>query len=53
MQDFIPGLTYYRRRDFHLKKIIKFLKNRDFTDLIVVGENRKKVDILFMGMTIS
>jgi len=42
LQDLIPGLTYYRRREFEIKKIIKFLKNRDFTDLIVVGENRKK-----------
>jgi len=28
MQDLIPGLTYYRRRSFPLKKIIKFLKKQ-------------------------
>jgi len=48
LQDLIPGLTYYRRRSFPLKKIIKYLKNRDFTDLLVVGENRKKVDSLMV-----
>eukprot|EP00026_Physarum_polycephalum_P011316 Phypoly_transcript_11530.p1 GENE.Phypoly_transcript_11530~~Phypoly_transcript_11530.p1 ORF type:complete len:337 (+),score=60.92 Phypoly_transcript_11530:146-1156(+) len=48
MQDLIPGLTYYRRRDFPLKKIIKFLKNKEYTDLIVVGENRKRVDGLMI-----
>jgi len=48
MQDLIPGLTYYKRRDFPLKKIIKFLKNKEFTDLIVVGENHKEVDALMI-----
>lgn len=48
MQDIIPGLTYYRRRGFALKKIIKFLKNRDYTDLLVVNENKKKVDQLMI-----
>jgi len=48
MQDLIPGLTYYKRREFPLKKIIKFLKNREYTDLLVVGENRNKVDSLMV-----
>jgi len=48
LQELIPDLTYYRRRDYPLKKIIKFLKNREFTDLLVVGENRKKVDSLIV-----
>jgi len=48
MQDLIPGLTYYRRRDFPLKKIIKFLKNREYTDLLVVGENRQIIDSLMI-----
>lgn len=48
MQDLIPGLTYYKRREFPLKKIIKYLKNREFTDLIVIGENRKIVDSLMI-----
>jgi ribosome production factor 1 len=48
MQDLIPGLTYYKRRDFPLKKIIKYLKNKEYTDLIVVGENLKKIDGLMI-----
>jgi ribosome production factor 1 len=48
MMDLIPNVTYYRRREFPIKKIIKFLKNRDFTDLIVVGETRKTVDTMMI-----
>jgi len=48
MQDVIPGLIYFRRRGFYLKKIIKYLKNRKYTDLLVVGENRKKIDSLMV-----
>lgn len=48
MQDLIPDLLYYKRRNFPLKKIIKYLKNRGFTDLLVVGENQKKVDSLIV-----
>eukprot|EP01111_Echinosteliopsis_oligospora_P007320 TRINITY_DN2215_c0_g1_i2.p1 TRINITY_DN2215_c0_g1~~TRINITY_DN2215_c0_g1_i2.p1 ORF type:complete len:247 (+),score=63.24 TRINITY_DN2215_c0_g1_i2:332-1072(+) len=43
MMDLIPGITYYRRRKFYLKKIIKFLIAKDFTDLIVINEYQRHV----------
>ncbi len=42
-QELLPGAEYYKRNGFPLKKIIKFARNRDYTDLIVVNEDRKEV----------
>lgn len=39
----LPCAEYYKRNGFPLKKIVKFAINRDFTDLIVMNEDRKEV----------
>lgn len=37
----IPNSEYYRRKNYHLKSIIEFAKNRSFTCVLVVLEDRK------------
>lgn len=49
LQRLIPALHFYPRKHFSLKEICKFAANRDFTHLIVLGENAKHCN----GMTIS
>lgn len=45
----LPCATYYRRGGFALKKIVEYAKNRDFSDLIVVNEDRKVVNGLLIS----
>lgn len=45
----IPNSEFYSRRDQDLKKIILRAKERDYTDLVVINEDRKKPN----GMVIS
>ena len=49
LQKLIPALHFYPRKGFSLKEICKFASNRQFTHLIVLGENSKQCN----GMTIS
>lgn len=49
LQKLIPALHFYPRKHFSLKEICQFASNRDFTHLIVLGENAKHCN----GMTIS
>ena len=49
LQRLIPALHFYPRKHFSLKEICQFASNRDFTHLIVLGENAKHCN----GMTIS
>jgi ribosome production factor 1 len=44
MLEVFPAATYYKRKGYPLKKIIEYAKNRDFTDLVVFNEDRKKVN---------
>lgn len=49
LQKLIPALHFYPRKHFSLKEICAFATNRNFTHLIVLGENAKHCN----GMTIS
>mmetsp|Transcript_120756 Transcript_120756/g.346940 ORF Transcript_120756/g.346940 Transcript_120756/m.346940 type:complete len:356 (+) Transcript_120756:63-1130(+) len=49
LQKLIPSLHFYPRKHFSLKEISQFAANRDFTHLMVLGENAKHCN----GMTIS
>jgi len=40
----IPNLHFYSRKNYDITTIIKFCKNREFTDIIVLNENRKVVN---------
>eukprot|EP00245_Coleochaete_scutata_P016812 TRINITY_DN8004_c0_g3_i1.p1 TRINITY_DN8004_c0_g3~~TRINITY_DN8004_c0_g3_i1.p1 ORF type:complete len:353 (-),score=73.26 TRINITY_DN8004_c0_g3_i1:59-1117(-) len=47
----IPAAHFYRRGAYHIKQIVKFATNRDFTSLIVINENRKRVNgLLLIGL---
>lgn len=39
-----PNATYYKRQGFPLKKIVQFAKNRDFSDVVVINEDRKMIN---------
>jgi ribosome production factor 1 len=44
-QELIPNSTFLKRKDqFNMKQMAKFCANRDFTDLIVVNEDKKVVN---------
>lgn len=43
-----PNCFYHPRRTFTLKEIAEYSNNRDFTDIMVWRENRKKVDELIL-----
>ena len=48
LEDFltiVPSCYYYARRDYEIKKIVEYAKNREFTDVLVVNENHKKVHV--------
>ena len=49
LQRLVPGLHFYPRKSFSVKEICQFASNRDFTHVIVLGENAKHCN----GMTIS
>lgn len=49
LQRLIPALHFYPRKQFSLKEICQFAANRDFTHVMVLGENAKHCN----GMTIS
>lgn len=49
LQKLIPSLHFYPRKHFSLKEICQFAANREFTHLMVLGENAKHCN----GMTIS
>lgn len=49
MLDVFPVAIYYSRRDYGLKKIVKYAINEGFTDLVVFNQDRKEVN----GMLVS
>ncbi|GFR41601.1 hypothetical protein Agub_g2325 [Astrephomene gubernaculifera] len=46
--EMLPCAEYYKRNGFPLKKIVKFASKRDFTDLIVLNEDRKQINGLLL-----
>eukprot|EP00271_Cylindrocystis_brebissonii_P008463 TRINITY_DN22799_c0_g1_i1.p1 TRINITY_DN22799_c0_g1~~TRINITY_DN22799_c0_g1_i1.p1 ORF type:complete len:334 (+),score=58.43 TRINITY_DN22799_c0_g1_i1:254-1255(+) len=44
----IPGSTFYERGSYHVKQIIKYATNREFTAVIVVHENQKRPNSLLL-----
>ncbi|CAM6102325.1 unnamed protein product [Calypogeia fissa] len=38
----IPNAHYYKRGSYHLKQIVKYATNREFTSIIVINENRRE-----------
>jgi len=43
-----PNSHYYKRGFFNLKQIMKFASNREFTDIMVANEDRKKTNGLLL-----
>jgi len=41
----IPNAYYYRRRFYQIKDMCKMGANRDFTDLIVINADKKKISV--------
>jgi len=44
MLEVFPSATYYKRKGYSLKKVVEYAKNRDFTDVVVFNEDRKKIN---------
>ncbi|EGC38118.1 brix domain-containing protein [Dictyostelium purpureum] len=42
----LPNAEFFHRRKYHLKEIIEFCNNRDYTDVIVVNETKGIIDEL-------
>lgn len=42
----IPNSFYYSRRRFAIKKVIEYCKDKDFTNIIVINEDRKKLNAM-------
>jgi len=45
----IPNTVFRKRKNFTLAEIAQFCKERDFTDIIVVNENRKRPDSIMLS----
>mmetsp|Transcript_6379 Transcript_6379/g.17852 ORF Transcript_6379/g.17852 Transcript_6379/m.17852 type:complete len:365 (-) Transcript_6379:419-1513(-) len=43
-----PSAQYYKRSNYQLKQIVKFADSRGFSDVVVINENRKKVNGLLV-----
>mmetsp|Transcript_40542 Transcript_40542/g.104867 ORF Transcript_40542/g.104867 Transcript_40542/m.104867 type:complete len:371 (-) Transcript_40542:28-1140(-) len=39
-----PLAEYYKRGGYQVKQIVKFASNRDYSDVVVLNENRKKIN---------
>lgn len=42
----VPGSVYYKRKNYELKKIIEECSSKEFTDLIIVNEDHKKLNAI-------
>ncbi len=45
----LPNAEYHERKGIDIKKIIPQAIEKEFTDIMVVNEDRKKASILFMN----
>ena len=44
LMDFLPNVTFVKRKkDYTMKDMAKFCNNREYTDLIVINEDKRKV----------
>lgn len=49
LMDFLPNVTFIKRKkDFSIQDMAKFCSNREYTTLIIINEDKKKVN----GMTL-
>ena len=48
MQAVIPNSAYYKRGTFELKHVCEMATKRDFTDIIIINENKKKPNALLL-----
>ncbi|EDK46285.1 ribosome production factor 1 [Lodderomyces elongisporus NRRL YB-4239] len=49
LMDFLPNVTFIKRKkDFNIQDMAKFCSNREYTTLIIINEDKKKVN----GMTL-
>ena len=45
LTEFIPNVTFIKRkREYLMKEMATYCSNRDFSDLIVINEDKKKVN---------
>lgn len=45
MMDFLPNVTFIKRKPgYNMKEMAKFCNNREYTDLVVINEDKKKVN---------
>jgi len=49
MKHTLPNFHYYERKNFKIKDIIEWSKNRDFTDLLVFYEKHGKPHTLILS----
>jgi len=42
----VPNSFYYSRKKYAIKKVIEYAKEKDFTDIIVINEDRKKLNAM-------
>ncbi|CAK9441242.1 uncharacterized protein LODBEIA_P51110 [Lodderomyces beijingensis] len=49
LMDFLPNTTFVKRkRDFNIQEMAKFCSNREYTTLVIINEDKKKVNGLTM-----
>eukprot|EP00884_Botryococcus_braunii_P010775 jgi/Botrbrau1/1969/Bobra.0052s0012.1 len=46
--DMLPNATFYKRQGYSLKKIVEYATAREFTDIMVFNEDRKKINGLHL-----
>jgi len=44
----LPCATFYKRKGYSLKKIVEYASVREFTDLMVIHEDRKEINALML-----
>lgn len=45
LMEFVPNVTFVKRkREYQMKEMAQYCNNREFTDLIVINEDKKKVN---------
>jgi len=49
LRNLIPNSQFYNRKNYNVKEIIQYCKNREFTDVIVINEDRRIVNGLLLS----
>lgn len=42
----VPNSYYYSRKRYAIKKVIEYAKEKDFTDIVIINEDRKKLNAM-------